>query len=223
MLGYYQCPMLCTLTLNGMVQGMEELKWTVGREFEVVNVSIDPNETPALALAKKQNYLKRYGRSGADAGWHFLTGDAAAIKELADTVGFHYAYDAESHQFAHPSGLIILTPEGKVSHYLFGVTFEGKDLLASLQDASAKKIGSPIQQLVLLCFHYVPITGKYGALILFIVRLFGAATVVMLVGYIVFSARSRRRQEANFQALGSPHPHVGGYEESRREDIQRSA
>ena len=122
-LGYYQCPMLCTLVLNGMVDSAQDMKWSIGRDFDVVDVSISPRETPALAAAKKESYVKQYGRSGSAQGWHFLTGQDQAIRQLADEVGFRYAYDPVSKQYAHPSGLIILTPEGKVSHYLFGVTY----------------------------------------------------------------------------------------------------
>ena len=159
-LGYYQCPMLCTLVANGMIESLEDVKWSIGHEFDVVHVSIDPRETPELAAAKKRNYLKRYGRSGAAQGWHFLTGQDAAIKRLADEVGFQYAYDAPSHQYAHASGLIILTPQGKVARYLFGVTYSPADLFQALAVASANKVGSPVQRLILLCFHYNPIRSR---------------------------------------------------------------
>lgn len=188
-LGYYNCPMLCTLVLNGLVATMGDMRWSAGREFEIVNVSINPHETSALALAKKRSYVKRYGRNGSEAGWHFLTGDEPAIRQLADEVGFRYVYDPASKEYAHPSGLIILTPQGKVSHYLFGVTFDAQDLYTSLQAASTEKVGSPIRRLVLLCFHYNPITGKYGATIMLVVRLMGVATVLGLIWLIVFLTR----------------------------------
>jgi protein SCO1/2 len=192
LLGYYQCPMLCTLTLNGLVQTMEDMKWSIGKDFEIVNVSIDPRDTPALASAKKRNYLKQYGRAGAEDGWHFLTGDEPAIRQLADEVGFHYAYDEASKQYAHPSGLVILTPDGKISHYLFGVTYDAQNLFDSLHDASGSRVGSPIQQFILLCFHYNPITGKYGATIMLIVRILGALTIFGLFGGIVFMVRREK-------------------------------
>lgn len=191
-LGYYGCPMLCTLTLNGMVESLEDLKWNIGDEFDVLNVSINPHETPALAFAKKKTYLKRYGRHGADAGWHFLTGNEAQIKRLADEVGFQYAYDPQSKEYAHASGLVILTPDGKISHYLFGVTFASQDFFTALQDASKKKVGSPIRELILLCFHYNPITGKYGALIMAIVRGLAVATVLGLVWLVFRMSRGRK-------------------------------
>ncbi len=190
-MGYYECPMLCSMVLNGMVEGLEDLKWTIGKDFEVVNVSINPRETSALASAKKRNYLKRYGRAGAEVGWHFLTGSEEQSKKLADQVGFQYVYDPASKQYAHPSGLVVLTPEGKVSGYLFGVTFKPKVLYAALSAASVHQITSPIQKLVLLCFHYNPITGKYGALIMTLTRLLALATLVGLGLLVVFGIRRK--------------------------------
>jgi protein SCO1/2 len=187
MLGYYGCPMLCTLVSNGLVEGMQDLKWDVGKQFEVIDVSISPSEKPPLAAAKKREYLRSYGRPGADGGWHFLTGDESSIRRLAEAVGFRYAYDSAIKQYAHPSGVIVLTPQGKVSQYLFGVEFPGKDLNAALKNASASRSGSPIRQLLLVCFHYSPITGKYGSLILNSVRAIGIGTLLALG---VFVARS---------------------------------
>ncbi len=184
-LGYYECPMLCTLVLNGMVESAADMKWSIGKDFEVVDVSISPSEGPPLAAAKKRTYVKRYGRSGAAAGWHFLTGNETSIRRLADEVGFRYAYDPASKQYAHPSGLVVLTPEGKVSRYLFGVTYAPAELFAALRQASSNQVGSPIQQLILLCFHYNPITGKYSGTIIVILRLLGGATVLGLLGLVV--------------------------------------
>jgi protein SCO1/2 len=184
-LGYYKCPMLCTLVLNGMVESAADLQWSIGREFEVVSVSINPGETSGLAAEKKRAYVKRYGRAGSAKGWHFLIGHEESIHELAREVGFHYAYDPASKEYAHPSGLIFLTPEGKVCNYLFGVTFSPRDLFAGLQIASARRIGSPIQQLVLLCFHYNPITGKYSGIVVVFLRLFAAATMLGLCVLII--------------------------------------
>jgi protein SCO1/2 len=192
-LGYYGCPMLCNLVLNGTIECLQHLKSDVGKEFDIINVSIDPRETPALAAAKKRTYLKRYGRPRAGDGWHFLTGDPAAIGKLTDEVGFHYAYDASIQQYAHPSGLIVLTPEGKVSRYFFGVNYSAKELNAALKEAAGNKIGSRIEQLFLLCFHYSPLTGKYGDLIMAVVRISGAVTIVALGLVLVGAARRRRR------------------------------
>ena len=192
-LGYYECPMLCTLVLNGLVASAADLKWTVGREYEVVAVSINPRETPALAAAKKRTYLRRYGRPGSADGWHFLTGKEDAIKAVASQAGFHYAFDPASKQYAHPSGLVILTPAGKVSRYLFGVTYRPKNLSQVLRAASSNRVGSPIQQLVLLCFHYNPITGKYSRSIIVSLRILGAATMLGLFWLVAALIRRGNR------------------------------
>jgi protein SCO1/2 len=192
-LGYYRCPMLCTLTFNGMVESMNDMKWSIGNQFNVVQVSIDPKEKPELAAAKKKTYLRSYGRAGASAGWHFLTGDEPNIRKLADEVGFHYAYDPAIKQFAHPAGLVILTPEGKTSKYLFGVKFSPAEMFAGLQGASENKVGSPIERLVLLCFCYSPIHGKYGQLIMTIVRILGAVTLAGMIW--LFAAMIRRERK----------------------------
>jgi protein SCO1/2 len=199
-LGYYQCPMLCSLVMNGMVESAEDLKWSIGRDYEVIDVSIDPAETPALAAAKKRTYLKRYGRSGAADGWHFLTGDAHAIAQLAHEVGFRYVYDPVSKQYAHPSGLVILTPQGRISRYLFGVAFSSNDLYAALRDASSNQVSSPIQQFILLCFHYNPITGRYSATILDILRLLSVATLLGIVVLVVYMSRRHRAASTVFFA-----------------------
>jgi len=194
-LGYYGCPMLCTLTFNGMVEAMNDMKWSIGRDFNVVHVSIDPKETPELAAAKKATYVRRYGRAGAETGWHFLTGDESAIQKLTDEVGFRYAYDPTAKQYAHPSGLIILTPEGKTAKYFFGVKFAPAEVYAALQGASANKVGSPIERLVLLCFHYSPIHGRYGALIVIIIRVFAVVTLAAMAWLCVLIIRRERRRK----------------------------
>ncbi|HEY5298026.1 MAG TPA: SCO family protein [Verrucomicrobiae bacterium] len=191
-LGYYGCPMLCTLVLNGAISTFQDLKWSVGENFDVIFVSIDPNETPQLAAEKRKTYLRSYGRGQPD-GWHFLTGDKNSIQKIADETGFHFAYDPRIKEFAHPSGLIILTPDGKVSRYLFGVSYSATELNSALREADAKKIGSPIEQFVLLCFHYAPITGKYGNLIMIVVRVSGIAMMIAL-GAIIFK-QTRRKPE----------------------------
>ena len=195
-LGYYECPMLCTLVLNGLVQSLQDVKWSIGREFEVVDVSINPREGPALAAAKKQGYLKSYGRTGAASGWHFLTGGEPQIRQLAQEVGFRYAYDPVSGQFAHPSGVMLLTPEGRVSRYLFGVTYSAKDLAAGLKAASGSQVGSPVQQLFLLCFHYNALTGKYSMTILGILRLMAMATILGLTWLFLVMVRRGKAAQA---------------------------
>jgi protein SCO1 len=166
-LGYYECPMLCTLVLNGLVQGLQGMQPTIGKDFEVVCV------------------LRLYDRAGAESGWHFLTGNAPAIKALADAVGFHYAFDPSVRQYAHPSGLVILTPEGKVARYFFGVKFASGDLQTVLSRAAAKKVGSPVQQLLILCCSFLPLIGKYSGTILLLVRVAGGLVVLALAGLIV--------------------------------------
>jgi protein SCO1 len=198
-LGYYGCPMLCTLVLNGMVEGLQDIRWSIGKEYDVIYVSIDPHETPSLASAKKRSYLKRYGRDTAETGWHFLTGDPDSIQRLADEVGFRYAYDAASKQYAHPSGLVVLTPDGKISRYLFGVTFSPRELYTSLNEASSRKIGARIQDLILLCFHYRPITGRYGNIIMITVRTLGVITLLGLPALIVTMARKQKLQAPKIQ------------------------
>jgi protein SCO1/2 len=193
MLGYYSCPMLCTLALNGAVSTFQDLKWTVGENFDVIFVSIDPNETSQLAAEKKKTYLRSYGRGDAN-GWHFLIGDKNSIQKLADEIGFHFAWDPAIKQFAHPSGFVVLTPDGKISRYFFGVTYSAAELNSALRDASAEKTGSPIEQFILLCFHYSPLTGKYGNLVMNIVR-GGGIAMLLVLGAIIFTQQNRRKSE----------------------------
>jgi protein SCO1 len=188
-LAYYRCPMLCTLVLNGVVQGMRGMTFTPGADYEVVVVSFDPRETHELAAAKKTNYAAEYGRPGAAEGLHFLTGKLPDIQALTRAVGFRYVYDAAQDQYIHTSGIMILTPQGKVSRYFFGIHFLPRDLRLGLVEASANKIGSPTDQVLLYCFHYDPATGKYSASILNFVRVGGAVTMLALAGMIVFLLR----------------------------------
>ena len=213
-LGYYGCPMLCTLVLNGMIESLQDLKADMGKEFSVVSVSIDPTELPELAAAKKRMYLKRYGRDGAGNGWHFLTGAQTDIRQLAKEVGFHYAYDPASKQFAHPSGLIVLTPEGKVSKYLFGVSYPPADLNQALRDAGQHQVGSPIHQLVLLCFHYSPLRGKYGPLILTIIRVAGVATLLAVV-FLAFRWGKSKNSRITASASSEPNATVSARPSTR--------
>lgn len=191
-LGYYKCPMLCSMVLNGLVQSLGECKASAGSDFQVIAVSIDPSETPSLAREKKRNYLKRYGRGGSEEGWHFLTGRQAEIEKLAKEVGFAYAFDPASKQYAHPAGFVLLTPEGGISRYFFGVSFRPGDVDSAIERASAGRISSRIRELALLCFHYSPIKGKYGPFILTVLKTAGLLTVVTLAGMILFLARSAR-------------------------------
>jgi protein SCO1 len=194
---YYECPMLCTQVLNGMVETFRTMDMTVGKDFDVVTVSIDPKEQPALAAEKKTQYLKKYGRAGAEEGWHFLTGEEPNIRALADSVGFRYVYDETSGQYAHAAGIMVVTPEGNVARYLFGIEFGAKDLKFALMEATQERIGSPVDQLLLLCYCYNPATGKYSLVVTNLLRIGGLVTIVLLGGFmIVANRRSHRRKVA---------------------------
>jgi protein SCO1 len=172
---YYRCPMLCTQILSGLEGALRVLTFNPGKEFEVVAISFDPKDTVEIAAAKKQMYLKRYNRPGTANGWHFLTGDQANIKALTDTIGYHYKYDPKTDQFAHASGVMIVTPDGRLSKYFYGVEYSPRDLRLGLVEAAQNKIGNPVDQLLLFCFHYDPATGKYGAVAMNMVRFAGGA------------------------------------------------
>jgi protein SCO1 len=207
-LAQYRCPMLCTQVLNGLVRGMLDIPFNAGKEFEVVTVSFDSRETPEMAAAKKKTYLERYGRPGAEEGWHFLTGDEEPIRRLTDAVGFRYTYDARNDQFAHASGIIILTPEGRIFRYIFDVDFSPhktspRDLRLSLVEASQNRIGTPIDQVMLYCFHYDPAEGKYGAAIMNILRGAGVATVL---GIGLFMGLLWRREWVLARRASEGHP-----------------
>ncbi|MFY9689590.1 MAG: SCO family protein [Candidatus Acidiferrales bacterium] len=176
---YYSCPMLCTQVLNGLDRSMENIPLTIGKDFNVVTVSIDPTERPVLAEAKQELYTGMYERPGAAQGWHFLTGKEPQIKALADAVGFHYAYDPDSKQYAHAAAIMLLTPNGRISRYFYGVTYPERDLRLGLVDASSGKIGSPLDAAMLYCYHYDPHTGKYGLLISRVIQLSGALTILL--------------------------------------------
>lgn len=193
-MAYYRCPMLCTLVLNGLVQGMIDMSFNAGKEFEVITVSFDPHETPDLAAAKKQTYLSRYRRPGAADGWHFLTGKETSIRRLAQSIGFRYVYDPATDQFAHAAGLVILTPEGKIARYFYDISFPARDLRLGLVEASAHKIGSRVDEVLLFCFHYDPATGKYGVAVMNFVRLGGLMTFVALVTFIGLQFRRERKR-----------------------------
>jgi protein SCO1/2 len=185
---YYECPMLCTEILNGLLHTMKQLEFTAGNEFDVVTVSIDPRETPAVAVDKKMQYLRRYGRD-ATSGWHFLTGTEPEVRRLADAVGYKYVWDPVSAQYVHPSGIVVLTPAGKVSHYFYGVVYDPGDVRLGLVEASESKIGSPVDKLLLYCYHYDPLTGKYNVMALTIVRGLGILTVILMAVGIYFLLR----------------------------------
>ena len=209
---YYQCPMLCTQVLNGLVRSLRTLSLTPGKDFEIVTISINPKEAPGIATEKKAHYLEQYQRENAGVGWHFLTPLPAAdaspvlaadgeivspgsqnIHRVAEAVGFRYAYDKEIAQYAHASGLVTLTPEGKVSKYYFGVEYDSNSLRLALVESSEGKIGTLVDRLLMLCYHYDPTTGKYGLAIMSVIRLVGGATVVLLLGFVFTMLRRERR------------------------------
>jgi len=192
-LAYYRCPMLCNQVLNGVVDGLRGISFDAGKDFQVVVVSFDTREQPALAAAKKATYVEHYGRPDSEHGWHFLTGAQPSIDRLTQAVGFPYLYDSARDQFIHDSGIMILTPEGRVSRYLYGIDYPSRDLRLALVEASARQIASPIDHVMLLCFHYDPASGKYSASVLAIVRIAGVVTI-MALGTFLFRAWRRERK-----------------------------
>lgn len=202
---YYECPMLCNQVLNGAVGAFQGVSFTAGKEYEVVTVSFDPREGPELAARKKETYIRRYKREGAEAGWHFLTGDKASIDALSEAVGFRYAWDEESKQFAHASALMVATPQGRLSHYLYGIDYAPKDLRLALVEASEGRIGSPVDALLLFCYHYDPAAGRFAP-VMNVLRAAGVLTVLGVVALLLYLRRKTRRREEEWeQELG-----VGG-------------
>lgn len=191
---YYRCPMLCTQVLTGFLRASQAIKYEIGRDYQVVTVSFDPRESHELAAEKKASYARAYRRPGAAEGWHFLTGDADSIKRLAEVVGFRYRYDERSDQFAHASGITIATPGGKLARYLYGIDYEPNALRLSLVESSEGRIGSPVESVLLLCFHYDPLTGKYGLAIASALRIAGSFTALCLGGFLVVMYRQERRK-----------------------------
>jgi protein SCO1/2 len=203
---YYRCTMLCGEVLNGLDTALRVLKFNVGKEFDVLTVSFDAKDTPEIATLKKNEYLKRYQRAGAEQGWHFLTGQQPEIDALTKAAGFQYQYDPKSEQFAHATAIMILTPEGKIAQYYYGVEFAPKDLRLGIIQASSNKIGTLVDEVLLYCYHYDPATGKYGAMIFRILRLAGAATV--LVMGVFLGMLIRRGSPADGKGHGRSHNYV---------------
>jgi protein SCO1/2 len=204
---YFRCPMLCTLVLNGMIAGLKEIPLTLGEDFDVVTVSIDPRETPTLAKLKKQGYVKEYGRQQAVKGWHFLTGREENIKKLADAVGFQYKYVESTQQYAHPAGIFILMPDGRISRYLYGIQFNSGTLRLSLVEAGQGKIGSTVDRILLTCFHYDASSGKYSLAAFRIMQVGGVLTALVLGTVLALywhHGSKRRRAQADADARGEP-------------------
>ncbi len=185
--------MLCTQVLNGVLRSMQGISMDVGKRFNVVTVSINPREKPTLAASKKRIYIGLYGRPSADEGWHFLTGDQPAIEKLARAIGFRYAYDPGSGQYAHASAIMVVTPSGRLSRYFYGIQYPSRDLRLGLVEASAGKIGTAVDQLLLFCYHYDPVTGKYGVTILNVVRAAAVLAVLILALFLIVLFRRERR------------------------------
>jgi protein SCO1 len=199
-LAYYNCPMLCTQVLGGLVSSLRVLSFDAGKDFDVVAVSFDPRDRPADAAAKKAPYVAEYGRPGAAAGWHFLTGSSASIERLTGAVGFHYKYDESLGQFAHASAITVATPGGKLSHYFYGIEYAPRDLRLALIEASGNRIGSPVDQILLYCFHYDPKVGKYGAVVMNMLRFGGVVAVLILSTFLAVMWRRDHRRDAAARA-----------------------
>ena len=198
---YFECPMLCTLVLNGLTKTLKTMNFEPGKEFDVVVVSFDPRDTPELAAKKKATYVAEYGRVATADGWHFLTGDQAAIARVATAVGFRYKWVPEEKQFAHAAAIMVATPEGRMSRYFYGVDYAGRDLRLGLIEAADHKIGSAVDVLLLFCYRYDPATGKYGAIVLNMVRIGGVATVLVIGAFMAVMFRREAVAERQRQAV----------------------
>ena len=192
---YFRCPMLCPMVLEGTTTALTHLKFDIGKEFDVITVSIDPRDKAADAARLKEKYIRHYGRLDSARGWHFLTAHDSAIKKLADTVGFQYAYDSRTDQFAHGAALLVLTPDGRTSRYFYGFEFKPRDLRLAIVEASEGKVGNVTDQLLLLCFHYDPVTGKYSRNAMMFARAGGVATLIALGGFIGVMFRKERTKQ----------------------------
>ncbi len=195
-LGYYECPMLCSLVRNGLVEALNKVPLTVGSDFQVVNVSIDPRETPMNAASTRAAVVSRYNRPEGKAGWHFLTGPQDSITSLAEAVGFKYFYDERIDQYAHAAGILVLTPEGRLARYFYGIEFNPSDVRLGIVEASGNKIGTPVDQLLLLCYQFDPATGTYTGLVLTLVRAGGILTVIVLLASLYLLSRGSGRPGA---------------------------
>ncbi|HMA28903.1 MAG TPA: SCO family protein [Thermoanaerobaculia bacterium] len=189
---YFTCPMLCGMTTDGLVRSVRALSFEPGTDYEILSLSFDPRDTPETASEKKRTVMAQYGRKSGPGGWHFLTGDAASIAALTKAVGFRYVWDAEQKQFAHATGVTVLTPQGRIAKVFFGIEYPAKDLRLALIEASDEKIGNVVDQLLLLCFHYDPKAGRYTATVRNLVRAGGVITFVLLAGFVTIMLRKER-------------------------------
>lgn len=192
---YYECPMLCTQVLNAITSTISTMEFNTGKEFELVFVSFDPRETPAQAAAKKAEYTSRYKRPGTEGGWHFLTGDEPQIKRVTAAAGYRYTWDEQTQQFAHPTGIIVTTPDGRNARYLFGIEYGPRDLKFAIVEASQGRVGSVVDNLLLYCYHYDPMTGRYGVYIMRTLRIAGVATLLAIGTFIVVMVRREKSHQ----------------------------
>jgi protein SCO1/2 len=190
---YYGCPRLCSMQLTGMLKSLRALSFTAGREFDVVNVSFDARETPALAAKKKASYVEGYGRPGSESGWHFLTGDEVPVRRLTDSAGYKFDYDPRTDQFSHASAIMVLTPEGRLARYFYGIEYSTRDLRLALIEAADGKIGTAADQVLLYCFDYDPDTGRYSMSILRSIRIGGVGVLFAIAAFVTISLRRERR------------------------------
>jgi len=190
---YYSCTTLCPMLLDGLARSLRPISFEMGKDFDIVTVTINPRETPAQAAAKKDLAVRQYARPGAAEGWHFLTGQDASIRRVMNAIGFRYTYDAKTDQYAHAAGVVILTPQGRTARYFYGIDLSPRDLRLGLIEAAEGRIGSPIDQVLLFCYHYDPLTGRYGLIIMNVIRLVGLATVLVLGTFIAVMVRRDRR------------------------------
>jgi protein SCO1/2 len=197
---YYQCPMLCTQVMNGISSALTVVPFTAGKDFDVVLVSFDPRDTPKDAAEKKRTHLQYWSSQKTAAGWHFLTGDEASIKRATAAAGFSYRWDESIKQFAHVSGVLVLTPDGRLSRYFYGIEYSPKELRLALVDSGQGKVGSVIDELLLYCFHYDPEAGRYGVVVMNLLRLGGVVTVALMAGFILLMRRREQRAPAEGRA-----------------------
>jgi len=193
---YFACPMLCTTAENGLLEAVKQLRFDAGKEYEILTISFDPNDKPMNAKAKKSVYVGLYGRPGGAAGWHFLTGSQDSIRRLTDAVGFHYTYDESTREFAHATGIMVITPGGKISHYFYGIQYPAGDLRLALVEASNNKIGNPVDAVLLFCSHYDPAIGKYGFVISRVLQLAGLVTILSIATLMLVMFRAEHRAKA---------------------------
>jgi protein SCO1 len=199
---YHTCPMLCSLVLDATVKSLNDVSWTVGREFDVVSVSIDPKDTPETATKKRAQVVASYPRARGDTtGWHFLVGDEANIRKVTDAIGFEYRYDARQKQYAHPAAIYLLTPEGHVARYLYGIQYDPGDLRLGLLEATEGRSISSTERLLLFCYHYDPQGKRYSLVAMNVMRLGGAVTLLLIGGFLtIMWARERRKRKDRIAA-----------------------